>query len=304
MTYLNEMVILAVIMDNKNETLTATRAVQRFLKRRGYKRGNKPGSSTYQLSKANVLARDTYVQLTQPLITATNKPNIVYMDESFIHQHYKRHHDSLYDTSDSADVQTNEKYKGSRHCFIVGILDSTTMDCRVLALDIFRVSALAEECLKNDNPNSINHDYFVKWFKELLDELDAFSVTNAYIVMDNANTYPTIKATIKPAIVQMATEKGHTVVYTPPHHSDLQPIELVWAIVKGHLGHKYTDGTGLLEVKARLQEAFDVLKASSISGCIKVSEEKLQKLHDHLKEIDAFESDEDSSARSSSDSDN
>ncbi|RQM25057.1 hypothetical protein B5M09_011453 [Aphanomyces astaci] len=216
------------------------------------------------------------------------------------------------------------------------------MDCRVLALDIFRGGKPKR---RKTTTACLTTTTLSKWFKQLLDELDAFSVTNAYIVMDNAKYHkglpigtPTSrqskkvlldacrtygiavdekafksilwqhfsdhKATIKPAIVQMATEKGHTVVYTPPHHSDLQPIELVSAIVKGHLGHKYTDGTGLLEVKARLQEAFDVLKASSFSGCIKVLEEKLQKLHDHLKEIDAFESDEDSSARSSSDSDN
>ncbi|ETV86666.1 hypothetical protein H257_01791 [Aphanomyces astaci] len=90
---------------------------------------------------------------------------------------------------------------------------------------------------------------------------------------------------------------GHRVVFTPPHHSDLQPIELV--IVKGQVGRRYADGTGLSEVKARLEEAFDDLKPSSIQGCIKASEVKLQKLYDHLVEIDAFESDEDSSAQSS-----
>ncbi|ETV77497.1 hypothetical protein H257_08907 [Aphanomyces astaci] len=98
----------------------------------------------------------------------------------------------------------------------------------------------------------------------------------------------------------MAALKGHRVVLTSPHHSDLQPIELVWAIVKGQVGRRYTDETGLSEVKARLEEAFDDLKPSSIQGCIKASEVKLQKLYDHLVEIDAFESDEDSSAQSSS----
>ncbi len=37
----------------------------------------------------------------------------------------------------------------------------------------------------------------------------------------------------KNAIIKIAEEAGHKVLLTPPYHSDLQPIELVWAHIKG-----------------------------------------------------------------------
>eukprot|EP00957_Ditylum_brightwellii_P096270 7332515-Ditylum_brightwellii.AAC.1 len=42
-----------------------------------------------------------------------------------------------------------------------------------------------------------------------------------------------IQENVKPIIISLAEEAGHMVVWSPPHHSDLQPIELVWANVKG-----------------------------------------------------------------------
>ncbi|RHY99869.1 hypothetical protein DYB35_012153 [Aphanomyces astaci] len=260
--YLNEMDVLSVDLSSKTATLAGVRAVQRFLKRRGYKRGKKPGSSSYHLSKSNVLARDEYMQLMHPLLTGTIRPSVVYMDESFIHHHYKRQHDSLYDPSDEQDIQRKENHKGRRFCFIAGILDSPAMDCRVLTLDIFR-GGKSQAKEPKDYHGMFNHDYFVKWFNSLLDELDALGVQGAYIVMDNAKYHKgrpqgtpssrQCKRTLQEACVaygipfeekefksalwqklseyiqqkvesqinQMAALKGHRVVFTPLHHSDL-----------------------------------------------------------------------------------
>ncbi|RHY18959.1 hypothetical protein DYB32_010304 [Aphanomyces invadans] len=234
---------------------SAVRAVQRFLKRNGYRRGRRPGSSTYHLSQPNALARDTYVKLMQPLV------------------HRKK-----------------ENHKGHRYCFIAGILESPGLDCRVVALDIFRGGKSTAKQPK-DYHAMFNHDCFVNWFAKLFAELDGLGVVNACIVMDNAKYHkgrpsgtPTsrlckkslqaactryglsfepsdfksilweklsvhIEKHIKPQVVQMAIDKGHQVVFTPPHHSDLQPIELVWANVKGHVGRRYTDATGLSDAK-------------------------------------------------------
>jgi hypothetical protein len=38
---------------------------------------------------------------------------------------------------------------------------------------------------------------------------------------------------VKIDVDRLAEEGGHTVLFTPAYHSDLQPIELVWALVKG-----------------------------------------------------------------------
>ncbi|KAG1712744.1 hypothetical protein DVH05_000480 [Phytophthora capsici] len=34
-------------------------------------------------------------------------------------------------------------------------------------------------------------------------------------------------------VVELAAEHGHHVYYTPPYHPSLQPIELIWAQIKG-----------------------------------------------------------------------
>ncbi|ETV64356.1 hypothetical protein H257_18740 [Aphanomyces astaci] len=141
MTYLNEMDVMEVDLNNKALTWAAVRSVQRILKRQGYRRGKKAGSSSYHLSKSNVLARDSYVKVMHPVVCASPNASVVYLDESFIHQHYKRHNDSLFDPSDDLDVQRKENHKGRRYCFIADILDSPDMECQVVALDRVHIPA-------------------------------------------------------------------------------------------------------------------------------------------------------------------
>ncbi|ETV75133.1 hypothetical protein H257_10699 [Aphanomyces astaci] len=46
---------------------------------------------------------------------------------------------------------------------------------------------------------------------------------------------------IYPVVVQMAQARGHHIVYAAPGFSELQPIELIWANVKGTVGRAYTN---------------------------------------------------------------
>ncbi|KAF0703047.1 hypothetical protein DYB28_006273 [Aphanomyces astaci] len=110
-----------------------------------------------------------------------------------------------------------------------------------------------------------------------------------------------IETNVLPVVMTMASERGHTVVYTPHHHSDLQPIEMIWALVKGDVGRQYTDMTKFPEVKTRLVAAFAKLTPHAIKGCVKVAEGSLHMLHEHLQQIHQLESDEESSAGSESD---
>ncbi|RHZ30659.1 hypothetical protein DYB26_012633 [Aphanomyces astaci] len=309
-------------VDDKKQFAASYRAVQRFLKAQGYKRGHRKGSSTYHLSKANALARDTYVKLMHPHSTAATRPNVVYTDESCIHHHYKSHHQDLYDPSDDHDVQSKEKHKGRRYCFVAGILDSPTMASKVMALAIF-TGGKSRPKEPKDYHGMFDHVYYVKWFGRLLDEMDASGVTKALIsiLLDACRLYGIqttgkefkselwdmlashIKPHILPVIVEMAKCRGHCVVYTPPHHSDLQPIETVWAIVKGKVGRRYTDMTKFADVKVRLEAAFANLKPNSIKWCVRAAQEKLKKLHEHLVQIDTLVSDEESSDDSDNSSD-
>jgi hypothetical protein len=61
------------------------------------------------------------------------------------------------------------------------------------------------------------------------------------------------------------------VLWTPPYHSDFQPIELVWALIKGNVGRQYNNETTLKIVHDRLMHEFDELEASghdSVAGMI------------------------------------
>ena len=86
----------------------------------------------------------------------------------------------------------------------------------------------------------------------------------------------------KPVIVAMSEALGHEVVWSPPHHSDLQPIELVWASVKGTVGRQYTTDTTFKDVLVRLKQAFEVIHANTICGCIRKANKYLGELLEHI----------------------
>ena len=61
---------------------------------------------------------------------------------------------------------------------------------------------------------------------------------------------------------QLAEQKGHKVLQLPPYQLDLNPIELVWAQVKGYVAGKNTSYT-LKEVRSLLNDAFATVKPDS-----------------------------------------
>ena len=67
----------------------------------------------------------------------------------------------------------------------------------------------------------------------------------------------------------MAEEAGHTVMQSPLHDSDFQPIELVWSNVKVTVGRKYTTTITLADVSSRLNSDFAILDTNILAGCVK-----------------------------------
>lgn len=68
---------------------------------------------------------------------------------------------------------------------------------------------------------------------------------------------------IKPEISYIAEDHGHKIIWTPPYYCELQPIELVWAEVKGQVGRLYSNETTLEDVKARLLDQFKRLESEN-----------------------------------------
>jgi hypothetical protein len=100
----------------------------------------------------------------------------------------------------------------------------------------------------------------------------------------------------KPEIIRLAELAGHKVLFTPPYHSDLQPIELAWAYVKGKVGRQYSNGTTLEMVHQRLLDAFRELEGdhSAVAGMIRTCTELAQKFHSEIaleEELDDADSD-------------
>ena len=122
MDFLEQEGIISVDRSSSKTISSTLRSVQRFLKRKGYKRGKKKGCTSYALREVNQHKRDVYVsRMLDENSTPTRR--VVYMDESYIHQHYSRHDDSLYDPSDEQDLQVKSQHKGQRYCFIGAIVD-------------------------------------------------------------------------------------------------------------------------------------------------------------------------------------
>ena len=111
------------------------------------------------------------------------------------------------------------------------------------------------------------------------------------IVWENLRQY--IQANIPPVIVQMAQEEGHEVLYCPPHYSDFQPIETVWAIVKGDVGRQYSTETTFKDVLERLKRAFHTLQSHTVQGCINKSNRKLKELCQQLTHLDDMDGEDD-----------
>ena len=330
----------AELFDKKSYE-TAYRSMRRWLERNEYKRGRRTGNLA--LKEQLTVQRDLYLKafFTNRELPANERLREVYLDESYIHQHYKKTQDSLWDPNDDQDIQfEKEKHKGNRYCFLCAIQgpnplvfepsDVAGTDAEAKLLDKLKLSTLEKKDRGGIVPNSVwsfcpqqkkDHkgdyhkvfkaDNFEQWWRDqLIPNLHQPSI----IIMDNASyhkgyvdKYPkanarkaefvafcvaknidfdvrdtkpilrdkvrAYKKTQKTACELMAEEHGHKVLYTPPYHSDLQPIELLWAKLKGNIGRKYDTDTTMTVLKERLDGEFTLALDwnESIEGFIRKS---------------------------------
>lgn len=64
---------------------------------------------------------------------------------------------------------------------------------------------------------------------------------------------------VVPELVFISAAEAHIVVCTPPYHSDLRPIELVWALIKSNVARRYDEKTIMKDVYQRLSTEFNFL---------------------------------------------
>jgi hypothetical protein len=87
------------------------------------------------------------------------------------------------------------------------------------------------------------------------------------------------------------------VLFTPPRYSELQPIETVWAIVKGRVGRQYTTATTLADVEDRLRAEFAALVPKTVEACIQRANKNLAKLLELITRSEKAREDDSSSER-------
>jgi hypothetical protein len=97
--------------------------VQRWLKEfGGYERGKRKGNlvpSPQNVAKKHHYLRTFFANRAKAPVERLRE---VYMDESYIHEHYHRNEDSLFDPNDEQDVICQkEKHKGRRYSFCAAI---------------------------------------------------------------------------------------------------------------------------------------------------------------------------------------
>ncbi|KAH9091262.1 hypothetical protein LEN26_018811 [Aphanomyces euteiches] len=254
---------------------------------------------------------------------------IVYIDESYIHHHYSRHNNSIYHPDDTASVPKKAKHKGRRLCFIAAIMSGGESDSKLLGLEIFEGGNRQPKDYHAMFTSEFFFEWFADLLDEI-DKLQKYGVIfamdnakyhrtkppdtprgsmkkselmaalqAAISFFDGVPTKPVVWASLKdfisrniPAEVEkMATERGHVVAWTPPYHSDLQPIELVWSDVKGKVGRQYTATTSFEDVRRRLDSAFDELPSRTIYNCITHTENMVKEMNKYLEQLDEADDD-------------
>jgi hypothetical protein len=141
-----------------------------------------------------------------------------------------------------------------------------------------------------------------QWYRLKRQECIDYLVTNA-IQFDPAMSATEMKQLVKHFIAnnvkieveRLAEERGHTVLFTPAYHSDLQPIELVWALVKGNVGRQYSNQTTLDMVYGHLMHEFNKLEDSGhrlINGMIEKCAALALEFHGEIEQEDQLDDDE------------
>jgi transposase len=288
------------------------RTMRRTLSRLGMQwRKNTTKGKIYRESEEVVQKRRDYLHaLAEYRNLPTNEQYVeIWTDESYIHHHHAFNY-SWYGVSDFTD----RKHKGRR---LVILAAGSKHGFVPNSLKVY-----CAQKPTGDYHGNISKTIYSKWFTEsLLPNLSQKSLIimdNASYHTALPDSAPRLNATksqiktwlqqynvsfkdhelldtlrlklkqqvipkIKPYIVEIAESRGHKVLFQPPHHSDLQAIELIWANVKGEVARKYDNATTFKQVEERLLDAFTKVTSELWADVIQ---------HVRKKEISYWETDQ------------
>ena len=170
----------------------ALQNVQHWIVWAGFCRGKR---NNIQPNLTNVLKRHQFLRefFANRALPPGERLREVYLDESYIHEHYNRMNDSIWDPNDDQDIQLGkDKHKGRRYrflCAIQGPNPASTDDtlpsnkARLVPGSIFAFCPNNTKDQKGDHHKVFNGDNILTWWSEqLLPNLQEPSI----IILDNA----------------------------------------------------------------------------------------------------------------------
>src|SRR6266849_4223733 len=203
---------------------------------------------------------------------------VVYVDESFLHHH----HGGQYSWFSEHDDVERMRGKGRRGCFMHAMQENALVDEALLAFEAKKS--------QGDYHGQFDWEMFQRWFKEqlrphvpsrrliVLDRCAFHMVCRDSMVpsqmqkvdlqqwlMQRGRTWEEqgLRARLteeverdrekKPMVEVVAEEQGHTVLFLPVHHPELNPIELIWARVKNDCGAVFSNSTSVKEQRQHLE---------------------------------------------------
>ncbi|KAG6945349.1 hypothetical protein JG688_00016594 [Phytophthora aleatoria] len=91
---------------------------------------------------------------------------------------------------------------------------------------------------------------------------------------------------------EIATSYQHLVYYTPPYHPELQPIELIWANIKGGIADD--SASNMAELRVKIDEVFESLDSDTWTNAYQHAQEYEQKYLQLVDECELVSDSEDS----------
>jgi len=229
--------------------------------------------------------------------TRAHRLQEIYLDETFIWRNTQRQWSWFPDDDDHAAIATKAS-KGDRWTVIhAGGIDGW----------VDQAMFLRKVDRRGDFHGTITADHFAEWFRDwLLPGLKKPSL----IIMDNASfhrkkattlakldmdalrarlrkhridfdddssrddllTLVKERCELRPSVERVARQAGHQVLWLPPYHPELNPIERMWGVAKNSTRAAFTiDPVNEEAFLARLDEAFLKCDASVWSGSVEKS---------------------------------
>lgn len=264
---------------------------------------------------------------------------VIYLDETWVNQNHTRNY--IWQNQENCEGFKVPTGKGCR--LIICHAGSSSFGFVKYSKLVFRCKSSSSD----DYHSQMNSQIFKKWFVQMLNNLEEPSVIvmdNASyhsVRMDNypksnskksllqewlqnkgvefspLETISELRERIKQLVPQnkkyeldeIALTMGHEVIRLPPYHCQYNPIELIWAQIKGRVAEKNTTFK-IADVEALTHEALDSITIEDwkkcVSHCEKLQDEDFTKegLRDEILEPIILTINPDDTSESEDDDDN